>query len=400
MGREPVPDEPQTWSVLPPVLRESWLRSASYLDDPVRAQAPIDLDEGDLNTLRREHPLSAAMPLLDRLLVQPAKDAGLVVAIGDAKGRLLWVDGSRQAMRRAETSAFQAGANWSERAVGTSAPGTALATGRAVQVNQEEHFVPAAHQFSCSAAPIRCPQTGDLLGVVDITGGPAAVETHALPLVLAAITAAQGELRSQPRSAPRLRFSVLGSETGTVTAGASSWRLSLRHAELLTLLAWEESSSSGGGASAARLAEDIFGETGHEVALRAEVTRLRRLLVGLPGHADPPRLNSRPYRLDPPPWLDAVGVVHALAAGDRSAALDLYSGELLPRSEAPGIVRIRWELSAMLRESILQDGSSWEICRYLQLPEARGDGEVLREALRVLPPDSPQRALLIARSNL
>ncbi|MFD5822942.1 transcriptional regulator [Nesterenkonia xinjiangensis] len=402
MMREAVPDEPQTWEALPPMLRESWRRSSGYLKDPGHASPPIDLSESDLPGARREHPLSAAMPVFDRLLIQPARDAGLIVAVGDAQGRLLWVDGDRPTLRRAESQGFQAGANWSERAIGTSAPGTALASGRAVKVDQEQHFAVAAHRFSCSAAPVHCPHTGGLLGMVDITGGREAVATHSLPLVVAAIAAAQGELRSTAAGQGLPRLITLGQESPSLARGPASWRLSPRHADLLVLLGWETGGPRGraeAGMNAAQLAEDLFGEPGHEVSLRAEVNRLRRVLTQVPAPEPGLTLLSRPYRLSQPLPLDAVDVYEALRRGDRATALDLYAGDLLPRSQSPGITRIRWELSAMLREAVLQDGSPLEICRYLQLPEARGDEAALREALRLLPPDSPERALLVARST-
>ncbi|WP_049897732.1 hypothetical protein [Nesterenkonia massiliensis] len=125
-----VPDEPSTWGNLRPELRESWRRSAAFLSDPGAAQAPVELPEDDLVEIRQAHPLRLVLPVFDQLLIRPAAEAGLIVAIGDAEGRLLWVDGDRGALRRAESSAFQPGARWSEQAIGTSAPGVALATGR------------------------------------------------------------------------------------------------------------------------------------------------------------------------------------------------------------------------------------------------------------------------------
>ncbi|WP_258933094.1 GAF domain-containing protein [Nesterenkonia pannonica] len=150
----------------------------------------MDTSDDDLERLRASSPLQGVLPVLDQLLIRPASEAGLIVAIGDAQGRLLWVNGDRQALRRAEASAFRPGARWSERAIGTSAPGVALATGRGAQVHQGEHFAFSAHQFSCSAAPIRNPHTGAVLGVVDLTGGPEAVAVHSLP-------------SSMPRSPPQ-----------------------------------------------------------------------------------------------------------------------------------------------------------------------------------------------------
>lgn len=91
----------------------------------------------------------------------------------------------------------------------------------------------------------------------------------------------------EPRRAARIvldlarprRWSV------TVSSDAGSWcqELSPRHAELLYLLAVRP-----GGGSAADLADDLFGEPGRTVTVRAEISRVRRYLG--------PFLEHRPYR--------------------------------------------------------------------------------------------------------
>lgn len=389
-----VPDEPQTWEVLKPLLRDSWIRSAQFLADPGRAVAPVGISDADLTDYRMSHPLRHVLPVFEKLLIQPAAEAGLIVAIGDAAGRLLWVDGDRASLRRAESSAFHPGATWSEEAIGTSAPGIALATGRGAQVHQDEHFATSAHQFSCSAAPIRHPQTGRILGVVDLTGDEKAVATHSLALVCAAVSAAEAELKSLPADTGVVHLTTLGTAQPQLGLGTARQTLCLRHAEILTLLAWY-STKHQRGLSAGELAELLFGEMGHEVTLRAEIVRLRRFLRSTPVSAGLD-LQSKPYRLSAPVDLDALTAMTALTAGDRSAALDMYTGPLLPASEAPGIRSLREHISAVLREALLADGGPDELCRYLQLREAATDQQVMYTALRVLPADSPQRATLVA----
>jgi hypothetical protein len=71
-----------------------------------------------------------------------------------------------------------------------------------------------------------------------------------------------------------------------VTTASGSWQQTLtpRHAEVLQALA-----RSPEGRSAAQLAEDLFGEGGSRVTVRAEMSRLRRTLG--------PLLQHRPYRI-------------------------------------------------------------------------------------------------------
>ncbi|MFF3848893.1 GAF domain-containing protein [Streptomyces sp. NPDC002328] len=102
--------------------------------------------------------------------------------------------------------------------------------------------------------------------------------------------------------------------TVTGPAGAWSHELSPRHAELLYLLAVHR-----GGRSAADLAEDVFGDRGRTVTVRAEMSRVRRYLGGL--------LDHRPYRYRDDAEVDV------LLPEDR--------GMLLPHSTAPAVTGAR-----------------------------------------------------------
>jgi hypothetical protein len=90
-----------------------------------------------------------------------------------------------------------------------------------------------------------------------------------------------------PRGATRVVLDLTRPRRWTVTVsectGSWSRELSPRHAELLYLLALHPT-----GRSAAGLAEDVFGDAGRTVTVRAEMSRVRRYLGGL--------LEHRPYR--------------------------------------------------------------------------------------------------------
>jgi transcriptional regulator of acetoin/glycerol metabolism len=177
------------------LIRESWQRSARLKANPDNPEAPLALDMDELEDYRRRHPLASIMPVIHKLLVQPSHDSGLLVAVGDEVGRLLWVEGDPALQRRAEGMMFVPGADWSEATVGTSAPGTALALGRGIQISGAEHYQRSVHSWSCTAVPFHDPDSGALLGVVDITGKASAVAPHTLSLVEATVAAAQAQLR-------------------------------------------------------------------------------------------------------------------------------------------------------------------------------------------------------------
>ena len=118
------------------------------------------------------------------------------------------------------------------------------------------------------------------------------VHPHTLGLVAA--TAALVELSLQPapraarrparRAAPRLELAVLGRDRADVRLDGEPVHVSLRHSELLVLLAEQPA-----GMTAEQLALRLHGDDGKPVTARAEISRLRRILPGCV-EADPYRL--------------------------------------------------------------------------------------------------------------
>ena len=384
-----VPDA-APWPVRAPVL-DSWRRSlAAMTDGTGTARAVLEGDE--LARARRAHPFSAMLPLLRSRLIEPAVDAGLVVALGDAEGRLLWVEGRSAVTSRADAMGFAAGADWSERAMGTSAPGLALTTGSGIQVVGAEHFQEAAHPWSCSAVPVLDPRTGRTVGVLDVTGSADAVAPLVLPLLEATSRAVQEELRRQgpaPASAA-VDLLLTGRRTPLLRCGEREVALGGRHAELLALL-----HLAGDGIRGAELAEQLHGVASAEGTVRAEVVRLRRVLA----EASALEIASRPYRLLGEVDSDLRRTLAALESGDLDQALARSPGELLPGSEAPAIRRLRARTSDHLRELVLERGTAAQLWAYAQRPEAAEDLDVLMAILQVAAPDAPERAAASARAR-
>ncbi len=405
------------------LIRESWQRSAQLHANPDNPEAPLAMDREELEEYRRQHPLAAIMPVIHKLLVLPSHDSGMLVAVGDEVGRLLWVEGDPAMQRRAEGMMFVPGADWSEATVGTSAPGTALALGRGIQIAGAEHYKRSVHPWSCTAVPFHDPDSGALLGVVDITGTESAVAPHTLSLVEATVAAAQAHLRVErlqlaaARQAPpaRRRPSGTASGTGTRPAGTHSGAsgslyrnslqllgrdqallsidgrtvtLSARHSEILALL-----SAHPEGLNAEELSALLYRRDGSTMTLRAEMVRLRKVLQQLSPEAVP---ESRPYRLPVDLVPDSGQVLSCLQRGAHRIALEIYRGAVLPRSEAPGIAELRSRVSSLLREAVLTDGSAESMLKYAELPEARDDVGVRTAALKLLPPRSPKRAAVVA----
>lgn len=395
---------------LRPVVFDSWLRSRRRTLDPDRTPDRLALSAEELQELRRIHPLAQVLPVVQRLLLDEATDSGFIVAIGDAAGRLLWVDGDARLRAQAEDMGFTAGMDWSEAAVGTSAPGSALALDHAFQVFGAEHYNRSVHQWSCTAIPVHHPDDGSILGVIDVTGGDSAASPHLLPLVEATRSAVEAELqlaalrarierdrvapgrsRSRGTASPRShapRLVLLGRDPGILECSGAALPLTGRHAEILLALA-----EAPRGLSAAVLAEQVYGDAGSERTLRAEVVRLRKWLTL---HADAIDLESRPYRLSGAIRIDAREMLSALERGAHRLALAAYEGAVLPHSEAPVVIALRSDVDATLRESMLQSAAAEPLFEYAQ-HWAPDDAEVWQTLLGTLPPMSPKRARVVAR---
>ena len=344
------------------LVADSWRRSRRSGVDPERPQPRTDLSDNDLAGLRRETPLTAAVPVARRLLLDA--DPQWVAALTDATGRLLWIDGNRRVRHAVGRAGFVEGAVWSEDCAGTNAPGTALATNREVQVVGSEHWARPVHPWSCTAAPLR-DASGRVLGVLDITGGPEVGSGMAMQLVRATATAIEATVgrgaRSVAACAPALTLRVLGSQGGTLVVDGSAHRLSRRHAEILLLLAEHPEGLTGDELAVLLSDSELSG-----VTVRAEVSRLRRA-VG------PLLSESRPYRLTRVVRTDVDVVRAALALGDVAEAVGSYTGPVLPRSSSPGVERVRAAVSDEVRAAVLASRDPRVIIRWAASDEGADD---------------------------
>lgn len=379
-----------------PAVLESWNRSLGRLRDPAGVRVRMAYEADQLAEVRRRHPFHSIMGLLQSHLIEPAKEAGLLVALGDEQGRLLWVEGERAVRNRAESMGFVPGTDWSEDVMGTSAPGLALRSGSAVQISQAEHFSAEVHSWSCSAVPVSHPLTGQVLGIIDVTGGDDAVSSIVLPLLNSTAQAAGVGLSKlyapgsggQSPAGAGAYLEVTRSRPQLSSPDGTRITLSGRHAEILLLLARNPV-----GISSAGLADRLWALGGSEVTVRAEIARLRRTIDDL-GDL---RLDARPYRLRGDIDSDVERTHRGLAQGDVETALNFYQGQVLPDSNAPGIREIGAELQALIRESLLQNGTWQQLWRYAGLAEAREDSEVLMSVLRLAPPEAPERNAAVVR---
>lgn len=188
----PAPQQPRA------VVSESWRRSLAARIDPERGSGPPTVyNRREMAELRAEHPLAETLPVLRETLVSIADEAMHMMIVTDAQGHILWREGQLDVLLRADKVGLIEGTRWSEDAIGTNAMGTALAEDLAVEIHSAEHLVRTYHTWTCAACPIHDPDTGRIIGVVDITGPVSGFHPSTMALVRAAAKLAEAHLRNR-----------------------------------------------------------------------------------------------------------------------------------------------------------------------------------------------------------
>ncbi|AUS80130.1 helix-turn-helix domain-containing protein [Actinoalloteichus sp. AHMU CJ021] len=182
-----------------PLVWESWQRSLAAEVRPDSPVPEIGFDRAELAARRSAHPLAAVLPELRELLVGIADEAVHLMIVTDAEGHILWREGHRDLCHRADRVGLREGTCWSEDAMGTNAMGTALAVRRAVRIHSAEHLVRTYHPWTCAASPVRDPDSGAIVGSVDVTGPLSSAHPATAALVRAAVELAQARLAERMR---------------------------------------------------------------------------------------------------------------------------------------------------------------------------------------------------------
>jgi hypothetical protein len=406
---------------------DSWRRSAAVGLDPGGWTAPPELDEQQAQERFADHPLGRLAPILDHSLSALSGEAEHLVVVSDTEGLLLSVEGDPRVQERAaENMGFAAGARWSEQAVGTNAIGIALATNHAVQVFAAEHYSERMQWWTCTAAPIRDPRSGRVVGTINLTAPMETVHPHSLALVMAtgltlethlqsAHNERAGRLGARGSSAdsvavahdggemlldagidlarrdgaggpvrPVLMLEALGRDRADVRVQGRRLALSQRHSEILVLLAAHPSGMTG-----EQLAIALYGDEGKPVTARAEISRLRRLLG--------PCIKTEPYRLKAAIRSDTGTVRQFLSEGEVGKAVALHRGPVLPRSEAPGVIDLRNELEGWTRRAVMASEDLEALWTWLNTASGEDDMQAWKRFLSSVPPEDGRRGLAAAR---
>ncbi len=180
-------------------IADSWQRSkAAGVDPSGNRLAPVLADADEASARWDVHPLAAAAPLIEESLAGIADESAHLIVVSDADGLLLWIGGNaRVRLAAADSINFTEGTSWSESSAGTNGIGTALAADHAVQVFAAEHFNQRVQGWTCAAAPVHDPESGRLLGSINLTGKLTTVHPHSLAVAETAAKAVESLLRCQ-----------------------------------------------------------------------------------------------------------------------------------------------------------------------------------------------------------
>lgn len=159
-----------------------------------------------------------AEPVMEHLYSQIANTGSMLVLTGDS-GLVLRSLGDSDFLPKADRVALVPGVDWSERAQGTNAIGTALQERLPITVRGDQHFMPANHGLACSCAPIFDPY-GHLLGALDVTGEHHAHHPHTLALVRMSVQMLENQMMlAQFPQAIRIHFHARPEFLGTLLEG-------------------------------------------------------------------------------------------------------------------------------------------------------------------------------------
>ncbi|CAN7564863.1 histidine kinase [Variovorax sp. LjRoot84] len=156
-----------------PWLARSWQRCLAAGHQPQQRVCfdPVSAPAARHAAERNRALISAARPVLDKLS-RAIADTRYFAILTDAEGIVVDVGalpGGSDATARHARDIARIGVDLSERAVGTTAIGAALAEHESVWLHRGEHFFDDTSVYSCAGAPLFGPR-GECVGMLDLTG--------------------------------------------------------------------------------------------------------------------------------------------------------------------------------------------------------------------------------------
>ena len=166
------------------LIEDSWSRCERYGLQPHSTPSFGQPHERDISELlERQRGLvqttqREVLPYYENIL----SNSSCLILLADSAGQLLESWGDRRFVEPSQRRGFNPGASWMERDTGTNAIGTALASGQAVHIQRDEHFLTANRYLSGAASPIFDAQRR-LIAVLDVSSDSYLPPSHTLGMV-------------------------------------------------------------------------------------------------------------------------------------------------------------------------------------------------------------------------
>lgn len=166
-----------------PLIEKSHQRSSAFGLSETERPDFSSIARPDFSLLLEQNRVlhTHALPVMETLFNQIINTHNMVI-LTDANGLILHSLGDDDFLEKANKVALKQGVAWSEESKGTNAIGTAITEQSPVQVHAHEHFLVANHFLTCSAAPIM-NHSGNVVGVLDVTGDQSSFHKHTMALV-------------------------------------------------------------------------------------------------------------------------------------------------------------------------------------------------------------------------
>lgn len=177
-----------------PILH-SWGRCSNSGVDPSlkHARMPLGVEQlAELFSLNSQ--IIEASDQTIKIARELLAGSGAAMMLTDAKGVILTIEGDVRVLDVLGGLNMLPGACWTEEHCGTNAIGTAISLARPIQIHGSEHFCEVIQRFTCSASTIHDPATGDIVGVLNVSGFADSYTPQTLALVVNAADRIKGLL--------------------------------------------------------------------------------------------------------------------------------------------------------------------------------------------------------------
>ena len=183
-------------SVIRPIIADSWKRCKLAGVNPYSKRPISTLNNKEIKALLEgnKHLIEVSWPIL-KMIGEMIRGSGFRVDLVDKDGYFLKILSDREILEESKKLGSVIGANRSELVVGTNGIGIALSAGKSIQILGPEHYNIYHHNWTCSAAPIYDP-SGNIAGVVNMSGNYRLLHKHTLGMVVSIANAIESALKT------------------------------------------------------------------------------------------------------------------------------------------------------------------------------------------------------------